>query len=121
MATYAPSARLLLALFDMVQAGENIELFSLSEVSGLNLYRTLSELDRLDRRGLVDRRRLRLTAAGLTVAVSLDRRDGVREARTVAAPMATVVRLSTSAVRKQAVRKQSEGSVDQVFGQDLVA
>lgn len=116
MATYAPSARLLLALFDMVQAGESIELFSLSEACGLNLYRTLSELERLDRRGLVDSRRLRLTVSGLTVAVSLNRRDGVREARPKAAPMATVVRLSTGAVRQQ-----REGAVDEVFGRDLVA
>lgn len=124
MTTYAPSGRLLLALFDMVQGSESIELFSLAEAAGLNLYRTLSELDRLDRRGLVDGRRLRLTAAGLTVAVSLNRRAAAgtdqaqsqRTRRGRSTPVATVVRLLPAAGRQEC-----QGSIDEVFERDLVA
>lgn len=113
MTTYGPRARLLLALFDMTQAGVTIELFSVAENAGLNLYRTLAELSVLGEKGLVDPRKWRLTLSGLAVATSLDRR--VRADRTTnESPAARVYSWSTQG-------KQTKGAVDQLIRRDLVA
>lgn len=116
MTTYGNRARLLLALFDMTQAGVTIELFSVSENAGLNLYRTLSELAVLGERGLVDPRKWRLTLSGLAVAASLDRR--VRSERaTLKSPATPAARVYTWSTKG----KQSQGSVEQLVRRDLVA
>lgn len=75
MTTSSPSFRLLIALFDLMQSNEEIDLFSLAQASGLNLYRTLAELETASNRGLLDVRRMRLTMTGLALAASLDRRS----------------------------------------------
>jgi hypothetical protein len=120
MVTFNPSGRLLVALFDLTQAGECIDLFSLSESAGLNLYRTLSELDSLGKRGLVDAGRLRLTIDGLAVATALDRRSRVER---TAASEATgeVPRAGVLQLLPRSTRQQPEGSQEQLFARDLVA
>lgn len=115
MVTFNSSGRLLVTLFDLTQTGATIDLFSLSAGAGLNLYCTLSELDSLAKRGLVDARRLRLTASGLAVAVSLDRR--ARSASASAAPKASGVLHLLS----RAAREQRERPEQQLFNRDLVA
>lgn len=67
-----PRARVLIALFDLARRGDAHDLSRLSEEAGLTSYRTLKELSLLQERGWVDARRLRLTLAGLAVAVALD-------------------------------------------------
>lgn len=123
MVTFNPSGRVLIALFDLTRVGENIDLFSVAEGAGLNLYRTLAELTALGERGLVDAGRLRLTLPGMAVAVSLDRRaHGRRQAPATDAPkahVATTTRVVPLVPR--AVAQQSEGPKQQVFTRDLVA
>lgn len=114
MVTFNPAGRLLIALFDLTRSGEIIELFSLSESAGLNLYRTLSELDSLAKRGLVDAGKLRLTLAGVAVAASLDRRSRAQAARLDGA--AGVVQLS-----RRVPREQPERSEQELFARELVA
>lgn len=60
------------ALLFLAQNDEPIDLFSLSEEAGTNLYRTLAALDELARAGWVDRGRWRLTLPGLAAAVALE-------------------------------------------------
>jgi hypothetical protein len=116
MVTFNPSGRLLVALFDLSQAGEVIDIFSLSETAGLNLYRTLAELESLEKRGLVDAGRLRLTLSGAAVAVSLDRRS--RAKRDAGSPTASggVFQLLPRATSEQPKRAE-----DQFFARGLVA
>lgn len=71
MTLMTPRARLICALFDMAQASENIDIFSLSEQAGLSVYRALATLDDLQTRGLCNARRLTLTLSGLAVARAL--------------------------------------------------
>lgn len=71
MMPHAPRTRVLIALFELAQASEPIDLYSLAEEAGLNLYRTLAELHELSLLGLADARRLRLTGAGLALSVSV--------------------------------------------------
>lgn len=75
-----PNSRVLSALLILAQNDEPIDLFSLSEEAGTNLYRTLAALDELAQAGWVDRARWRLTLQGLAAAVALE------PARDVAAP-----------------------------------
>lgn len=72
MAKDTPRARLLIALLDLARRREVSDLSSLAEEAGLTSYRTLKELSALHEQGWVDARRLRLTLAGLAVAVALD-------------------------------------------------
>lgn len=116
MTTYGPRARLLLALFDMTQAGVTIDLFSVSENAGLNLYRTLSELAALGEKGLVDPRKWRLTLSGLALAASLDRRVRAERA-TLESPTMRPARVYTWSTKG----KQSQSSVEQLVRRDLVA
>lgn len=128
MMPHAPRTRLLIALFDLAQASEIIDLYSLAEEAGLNLYRTLSELHALSLAGLVDARRLRLTAAGLAVAVALNARferwqtnaspssrPGVAEARRAPDVKRRKVQPSDPG------RQQPQGAVSEFFERDLVA
>lgn len=119
MVTFNPAGRILVALFDLSQTTETIDLFSLSEGAGLNLYRTLAELDELARRGLVDAGRLRLTLSGVAVAASLDRRSRLQGAGQRAAQGSgggSVVQLVA-----RPDREQSKCTVDQGFTRELVA
>jgi len=75
-----PKSRVLRAVFTLIQDNEIIELFTVSEEAGLNLYRTLRELVELGEMGLLCPRRLRLTTQGLALAVALQGDDGVRPA-----------------------------------------
>lgn len=116
MVTFNPSGRLLVALFDLSQVGEVIDIFSLSENAGLNLYRTLSELDALEKRGLVDAGRLRLTLSGAAVAVSLDRRSRAKRSAVTQAPGGDVFQLLPRAASEQPKRTE-----EQFFPRGLVA
>jgi hypothetical protein len=125
---YAPRTRLLVALFDLAQASESIDLYSLAEEAGLNLYRTLSELHSLSGAGLVDARRLRLTALGLPVAVSLAARAKTESASPVpvrAASRTAVARVDVSFRKRRglsdASRQQAQATVRNLFERDLVA
>ncbi len=69
--THHPHDRLLLALYSLSQANDDIDLFSVAEEAGLSLFRALESIAALDDDGLVDRRRLRLTLAGLATAAPL--------------------------------------------------
>lgn len=71
MMTADPRGRLLTALYCCSENNENVDLFSLSEAAGLNLYMTLATLNELGDAGLVWPGRLRLTLEGLVVATSL--------------------------------------------------
>lgn len=71
MSLYAPNARLLRALLLLSQANATIDVFILSEEAELSVLQVLRRIEALHRRGLLDRRRLRLTAAGLALAVPL--------------------------------------------------
>lgn len=66
-----PRQRLLSALLMLSQSNEIIDIFSLAEEAGLDLFVTLKTLNELARSGLADVRSLRLTLAGLAVAASL--------------------------------------------------
>jgi hypothetical protein len=122
MTTYGPSARLLLALFDMLQSQEPVELFSLSETAGLNLYRTLAELQKLGERGFVDPRRLQLTLSGLAVAAALDRRSkltGIKVASARRGQTPHGGRVYSLSPRPN--REQLERTKQELLGRDLVA
>jgi hypothetical protein len=71
MTTHPPQSRLLIALYQISQDNENIDIFSVSERADVSLFAALAGLDELDRSGLVVARRLRLTLAGLAAAVAL--------------------------------------------------
>ncbi len=124
MTTYGPRARILIALFDLVQAQAIIDIFTLSETAGLNLYRTLAELEALDARGLVDRRHLRLTLTGFTVAAALDRRaklDHLSRRGDTHASATQVAPARVYALSPRSNREQPEGAQEQVLSRDLVA
>jgi hypothetical protein len=65
--------RLLAILFVRSQNNETTHIFDLAESSGASCHEVLLELRRLNRGGLVDERRLRLTLSGLAVASALVR------------------------------------------------
>lgn len=66
-----PNLRLLRTLFELHRDNEPVDLLSVAEDAGLSVYIALSCLDQLERRGLVDARRLSLTLRGLAVAVAV--------------------------------------------------
>lgn len=131
MMPHAPRTRLLVALFDLAQASEIIDLYSLAEEAGLNLYRTLSEIHALSLVGMVDARRLRLTAAGLAVAAALSAQLGRSNVHTVNASnrsrsgVAGARRPPQIARHKEQgsypSRQQTQGTVCDFFERDLVA
>ena len=119
MTPFAPRVRLLIALFDLAQADETIDLFLLAEVAGLNVYRTLAELEELAQSGLADARRLRLTTAGLALTVGI-------LARFRSSVGATVTRIerpdgTPRAQKLNPSRQQAEGAVGELIQRDLVA
>ncbi len=129
MMPHAPRTRLLVALFDLTQASEIIDLYSLAEEAGLNLYRTLSEIHALSLAGFVDAGRLRLTASGLALTVSLVARlrqsadlPALRDEAT-AAPGRVPARQTQARVplRLNTSRQQTQGAVGDLFERDLVA
>ncbi|HVZ31412.1 MAG TPA: hypothetical protein VG963_03250 [Polyangiaceae bacterium] len=65
--------RLLAILFVRSQNNETTHIFDLAESSGASCCEVLLELRTLDRGGLIDGRRLRLTLRGLAVASALVR------------------------------------------------
>jgi hypothetical protein len=73
--------RLLAILFVRAQNNETTHIFDLAESSGASFGEILLELRTLDRGGLIDERRLRLTLSGLAVASAL-----LRPARRAPAP-----------------------------------
>jgi hypothetical protein len=88
MNLYDPKSRLLRALLLLSQANANIDIFQVAAEAELNLFAALRGIEALHRRGLVDRRRLRLTLAGLAAAVPL-----CPEARQIAVAQEQVERL----------------------------
>jgi hypothetical protein len=62
--------RLLSQLFRRSQAGERIDIIDLAQEAGASLFAALKALDALERAGLVDARRLRLTLSGLALAAA---------------------------------------------------
>jgi hypothetical protein len=120
MMPHAPRTRLLVALFDLTQANETIELYSLADEAGLNLYRTLSEIHALSLAGFVDARRLRLTASGLALAVALNAR--LRVAPNVEGrPTVTAVPNMRRNKPLDAGSQQAQCTVRDIFQRDLVA
>jgi hypothetical protein len=88
MNLYDPSSRLLRALLLLAQANATIDIFQVAEEADLSVLKALRGVEALHQRGLADRRRLRLTLAGLAAAVSL-----CPEARQIAIAQAQVERL----------------------------
>lgn len=82
--------RVLVALFRRCQRNENIDIFCLSQDCGASLFAVLKALQALDRKGLVDARRERLTLTGLALAAAVRKRRRVRldDARRVARSLA---------------------------------
>ena len=75
--------RVLVALFRRGQRNESIDIFGLAQDCDASLFGVLKALEELDRRGLADARRRRLTLAGLAVATAArklrrTRADGAR-------------------------------------------
>ena len=62
--------RLLTQLFRRGQTGETIDIIVLAKACGASLFAALKALDVLERKGLVDAGRLRLTLAGLALAAA---------------------------------------------------
>lgn len=122
MTAYRPSARLLLALFDMLQSREPVELFSLAETAGLNLYRTLAELQKLGEKGFVDPRRLQLTLSGLAVAAALDRRSRLTGVEASAARRGQTSQSGhVYSLSPRPNREQLERTKQELLSRDLVA
>lgn len=71
MTTSDPQTRLLKALFILAQSSEVINIFTLSEHTGLSCYGVLKALSELADHGLASARRMRLTLAGLALTVAL--------------------------------------------------
>ena len=75
--------RLLIQLFRRGQAGESIDIVSLAEAAGASVLAALKAMLALERAGLADARRLRLTLSGLALATAYsERRVLSGEART---------------------------------------
>jgi hypothetical protein len=66
--------RLLTQLYRRGQAGEGIDIVSLSEEAGASVLASLKALTALERAGLADARRLRLTLSGLALAAAFSQR-----------------------------------------------
>lgn len=62
--------RVLVALFRRGQRNESIDIFGLAQDCDASLFAVLKTLEVLDRRGLADARRRRLTLTGLAVAAA---------------------------------------------------
>ena len=62
--------RLLSQLFRRSQAGERIDIIDLAQEAGVSLFAALKAMDALERAGLADARRLRLTLSGLALAAA---------------------------------------------------
>ena len=79
--------RLLTQLFRRGQAGERIDIVSLAEESGSSVLAALKAMTALERAGLADARRLRLTLSGLALAAAFSERqpagDEMRTSRPV--------------------------------------
>ncbi len=76
MSATDPLSRLLIALLELGQSNEVIDLFSLSDEAGVSLFGTLKGLSELAERGLVSAERMRLTMAGLSLACGLRAEQG---------------------------------------------
>jgi hypothetical protein len=66
--------RLLTRLFRRGQAGESIDIVTLAEEAGASVFAALKAMSVLERAGLADARRLRLTLAGLALAAAYSER-----------------------------------------------
>jgi hypothetical protein len=88
MNLHGPQARLLRALLLLSQSNAIIDIFQLAAEADMSLLKALRGVERLHQAGLVDRRRLRLTLAGLARAVPL-----CPEARQIAIAQEHVERL----------------------------
>jgi Mn-dependent DtxR family transcriptional regulator len=66
-------ARIAKELFRRAQADESADIFDLAEACGASLFRVLKAVQKLDREGLVDARRLRLTLSGLALVAAFSR------------------------------------------------
>ncbi|HWO13345.1 MAG TPA: hypothetical protein VNN80_27785 [Polyangiaceae bacterium] len=82
--------RLLIQLFRRGQAGESIDIVSLAEAAGASVLAALKAMLALERAGLADARRLRLTLSGLALAAAYsERRAPAAEARACRLPLST--------------------------------
>jgi transcription initiation factor IIE alpha subunit len=66
-------ARIAKELFRRAQADEKGDIFDLAQACDTSLFSILKALQKLDREGLVDARRLRLTLSGLALAAAFSR------------------------------------------------
>ena len=74
--------RLLVQLFRRGQAGETIDIMSLADAAGASVLAASKAMAALERAGLADARRLRLTLSGLALAAAFSERRAVEvEAR----------------------------------------
>jgi hypothetical protein len=88
MNLHGAHARLLRALLLLSQSNAIIDIFQLAAEADMSLLKALRGVEKLHQAGLVDRRRLRLTLAGLARAVPL-----CPEARQIAVAQEHVERL----------------------------
>ncbi len=88
MDTQPTLASLVIALLDLARLGLPADLERLAGRLGIDVERTRKGLAHLDRHGLADARRVRLTLAGLAVAAQLDIERAARGALVVSAPCA---------------------------------
>jgi hypothetical protein len=77
-------ARIAKELFRRAQATERADIFDLAEACGASLFAALKAVEKLDRAGFVDGRRLRLTLAGLALVTAFSRRREVESTQEVA-------------------------------------
>ncbi|MEN9578199.1 MAG: hypothetical protein RJA70_1208 [Pseudomonadota bacterium] len=71
MTLITPRARVLRAVFELSRESEIVDIFSISEEAGLSVYSALATLSDLEKRGMLDARRLKLTLKGVAVAAAL--------------------------------------------------
>ena len=86
MDTQPTLASLVIALLDLARLGLPADLDRLAGRLGIDVERTRAGLMQLDRHGLADARRVRLTLSGLAVAAQLDVERAGRSALVVSAP-----------------------------------
>jgi hypothetical protein len=92
MTRYEAAKALLLALTEMSQANEKIGIISLSTRAGVEPAKVRGLLPELERAGWVDAAALRLTLAGLAVAIGLQRGEMRRSRRRKATREVTQLR-----------------------------
>jgi DNA-binding IclR family transcriptional regulator len=75
MTKQSPAARILVAMYRAANVGRCLTESLLSQTTEIELTRLMRLLEELDRAGYVDRDNLRLTLAGLAIAVAVGARQ----------------------------------------------